>query len=96
MSYRKAWTMIQEVNAAAGEPLVEAAVGGKQGGGASLTPKGRAAIEVYEAVRRSLTDQRPRAKRSLNADAKNANCIHLAAAISLQEAVGQIDGIRCS
>ena len=39
MSYRKAWTMIQEVNAAAGEPLVEAAVGGKQGGGAASHPK---------------------------------------------------------
>ena len=91
MSYRKAWTMIQEVNAAAGEPLVEAAVGGKQGGGASLTPKGRAAIEVYEAVRRSLTESAADAlQRSLSTDAKNASCIHLAAAISLQEAVGQI------
>src|ERR1700742_3633680 len=32
-SYRCACNMIQEINAAAGEPLVRAAVGGKRGGG---------------------------------------------------------------
>jgi molybdate transport system substrate-binding protein len=91
MSYRKAWTMIQEVNAAAGEPLVEAAVGGKEGGGAKLTPRGRVAIEIYEAVRRSLTESAADVlQRSRSADATNESCIHLAAAISLQEAVGQI------
>ncbi len=91
MSYRRAWTMIQEVNVAAGEPLVEAAVGGKQGGGARLTPRGRAAIEVYDAVRKSLTETAAGAlQRFLLPDTKTATCIHLAAAISLQEAVGQI------
>jgi molybdate transport system substrate-binding protein len=91
MSYRRAWSMIQDVNAAAGEPLVEAAVGGKQGGGARLTPKGRVAIAIYESVRQSLTETAAGAlQRSLNADTKGTNCIHLAAAISLQEAVGQI------
>src|SRR6185503_9665366 len=48
MSYRRAWNLIQEVN--------EAAVGGKQGGGARLTPHGRLALEVYNNVRRSLVD----------------------------------------
>ncbi len=91
MSYRRAWTMIQEVNKAAGEPLVEAAVGGKQGGGARLTPKGRAAVEVYDAVRQSLTESAASALgRSLQIDPKSAFCIHLAAAISLQEAIGQV------
>ena len=56
MSYRRAWTMIQEVNAAAGETLVEAAVGGTKGGGARLTPRGRLAIDVYEQVRQSLVE----------------------------------------
>src|SRR4051794_17673561 len=56
ISYRRAWTMVQEVNEAAGETLVEAAVGGKQGGGAQLTPHGRLAIEVYDKVRRPLVD----------------------------------------
>jgi molybdenum ABC transporter molybdate-binding protein len=91
MSYRRAWTMIQELNTAAGEPLVEAAVGGRQGGGARLTPKGHAAVEVYGAVRQSLTESAADVlQRSLNVDSTSSTCIHLAAAISLQEAVGQI------
>ncbi len=40
MSYRRAWTMIQEVNKAAGEALVEAAVGGKQGAAHVLRHRG--------------------------------------------------------
>src|SRR6476660_364732 len=56
MSYRRAWNLIQEVNEAAGETLVEAAVGGRQGGGARLTPHGRLAIDVYQKVRWSLID----------------------------------------
>src|SRR6478736_6269343 len=54
MSYRRAWNLIQEVNEAAGEALVEAAVGGKQGGGAQLTERGRLALEIYQQVRQSL------------------------------------------
>ncbi len=34
VSYRHAWVMVQEVNRAAGEALVEAATGGRHGGGA--------------------------------------------------------------
>jgi molybdenum ABC transporter molybdate-binding protein len=91
MSYRRAWTMIQEVNAAAGEILVEAAVGGKRGGGAQLTVKGRLAIKVYEQVRMSLVESAAGAlRRSLQPEDDANRCIHLAAAISLQEAVGQI------
>jgi molybdenum ABC transporter molybdate-binding protein len=91
MSYRRAWTMIQEVNAAAGETLVEAAVGGRQGGGAQLTPHGRLALEVYDRVRQSLVESAAGALRqSIEPDVRAGACIHLAAAISLQEAVGQI------
>src|SRR6476661_11217543 len=56
MSYRRAWNLIQEVNEAAGEALVEAAVGGKEGGGARLSKQGRLALSVYEDVRKSLID----------------------------------------
>lgn len=91
MSYRRAWTMIQEVNEAAGETLVEAAVGGKQGGGARLTPHGRLALEVYDKVRRSLVDSAGDSLRqAILPDSRGSKCIHLAAAISMQEAVGQI------
>src|SRR6185436_15233701 len=92
MSYRRAWTLIQAVNDAAGEALVEAAVGGKQGGGARLTNQGRLALAVYDDVRQSLIESAAGALRHAvdpDKDATNA-CIHLAAAISLQEAIGQI------
>lgn len=91
MSYRRAWTMIQEVNQAAGEALVESAVGGKQGGGAQLTPHGRLALEVYERVRKSLVESAAGSLQQSIAPSSDASaCIHLAAAISLQEAVGQL------
>src|SRR5271163_1009710 len=47
MSYRRAWSLVQSVNAAAGEPLVTAATGGARGGGAQLTDLGRWAIGVF-------------------------------------------------
>jgi molybdenum ABC transporter molybdate-binding protein len=89
MSYRRAWNMIQEVNDAAGQTLVEASVGGSQGGGARLTDAGRMSLAVYDEVRRSLTESAAGALERAVQPNSDAN-IHLAAAISLQEAVGQI------
>jgi molybdate transport system regulatory protein len=57
MSYRRAWQLVQAVNAAAGEPLVEATTGGAGGGGATLTPRGREVVTEY----RLLVDQLARA-----------------------------------
>jgi molybdenum ABC transporter molybdate-binding protein len=91
MSYRRAWNLIQEINAAAGQPLVKAAVGGKQGGGARLTPLGLAAIKIYDSVRHTVVENAAGALRTaLHEPAAASPCIHLAAAISLQEAVGQL------
>src|SRR6188472_341124 len=91
MSYRRAWTMIQEVNEAAGETLVSAAVGGKEGGGARLTDNGRLALEVYEDVRRSLVESAAGTLgRVIRPKESAARCIHLSAAISLQESIGQV------
>ena len=94
MSYRHAWLMVQAVNAAAGEPFVESAVGGLQGGGARLTERGRAALQVFQEL---ADDVRRHAAVSLGrivargaATAASATIVHLAAAVSLQEAVGQI------
>lgn len=89
MSYRRAWKHIQEVNEAAGEPLVEAATGGPRGGGARLTPHGRLAVEIYEQVRLTLVETAAGALRRTVARPADA-VIHIAAAISLQEAIGQI------
>jgi molybdenum ABC transporter molybdate-binding protein len=91
MSYRRAWNLIQEINSAAGEPLVEAATGGVKGGGAKLTPRGRMAVDVYEQVRQSLVESAAGVLQRTVADGEQGNAtLHVAAAISLQEAVGQI------
>jgi molybdenum ABC transporter molybdate-binding protein len=91
MSYRRAWSMVQSMNAAAGEPLVEAAAGGMKGGGAQLTPRGRLALEVYEQVRHTLIESASTSlQRAVRSDARCVTMIHVAAAISLQESVGQI------
>lgn len=47
MSYRRAWLLVQSMNEAAHEPLVETATGGVRGGGTQVTPAGREAIELY-------------------------------------------------
>ena len=47
MSYRRAWELVQDMNEAAGMPLVEANTGGTGGGGAAVTDHGREAIRLY-------------------------------------------------
>lgn len=47
MSYRRAWLLIDEVNAAFARPLVESVAGGRRGGGARLTETGRAVVAAY-------------------------------------------------
>lgn len=51
MSYKRAWALVEEMNAAFRAPLVQSARGGTGGGGARLTDAG---IEVLEAYRRML------------------------------------------
>jgi molybdate transport system regulatory protein len=50
MSYRRAWSLVQDMNEAAGVPLVEASTGGTGGGGASVTAHGREAIRLYRGL----------------------------------------------
>jgi molybdate transport system regulatory protein len=50
MSYRRAWGLVRSMNAAAGEPLVEVSTGGPGGGGATLTPRGKEAIALYQRI----------------------------------------------
>jgi molybdate transport system regulatory protein len=44
MSYRRAWLLVDSMNAAFRAPVVIAAIGGKQGGGAAVTAFGREVI----------------------------------------------------
>lgn len=50
MSYRRAWSLVQVMNADFTGPLVERAAGGRGGGGAVVTPLGLDAIERYRAM----------------------------------------------
>lgn len=50
MSYRRAWKLIEELNAAFRAPLVDAQSGGKRGGGARLTALGRDVVACYGAI----------------------------------------------
>jgi molybdate transport system regulatory protein len=60
MSYMRAWTLIRIMNEHFREPLVAAARGGSQRGGATLTPTGRAVMRLYRRmVTASLRACRP-------------------------------------
>lgn len=50
MSYRRAWTLVEEMNRAFLEPLVTRTRGGVQGGGASLTETGATILASYRAL----------------------------------------------
>lgn len=50
MSYRRAWSLIEEMNAAFTEPVVISTRGGPGGGGAEVTPAGEAVIARYHAL----------------------------------------------
>jgi molybdate transport system regulatory protein len=50
MSYRRTWELVEDLNRSLGTPVVETAAGGSGGGGAVLTPAGRAVVERYRAI----------------------------------------------
>jgi len=50
MSYKRAWTLVETLNAAFAEPLVSSARGGSGGGGAGLTEAGEAVLNRYRAL----------------------------------------------
>lgn len=50
MSYRRAWLLVDAVNKLFAQPAVIASAGGAHGGGAQLTPFGRALVAAYRRV----------------------------------------------
>ena len=50
MSYRRAWELVEEVNATFAGPAVAASTGGRRGGGAVLTPLGHELVAAYRAI----------------------------------------------
>jgi molybdate transport system regulatory protein len=47
MSYRRAWQLVEALNAAFKEPVIVTAVGGERGGGARVTPYGRRQVALF-------------------------------------------------
>lgn len=47
MSYKRAWSLVEQMNDAFREPLVERSRGGATGGGARLTPAGETVLASY-------------------------------------------------
>jgi molybdate transport system substrate-binding protein len=89
MSYRRAWLLVQSINEAAGKSLVTSATGGRRGGGAQLTPLGQSAVKVFrevqERIRRTAAVALPALVRG-----PAAASVHVAAAVSLEEVLGQV------
>ena len=50
MSYRRAWQLVEALNAAFREPVVVTAVGGERGGGARVTPFGKRLVAQFRAM----------------------------------------------
>ncbi len=50
MSYRRAWLLVDEINAMFETPVVATHVGGSERGGARLTPFGAKLIRSYEEI----------------------------------------------
>ena len=50
MSYRRAWNLVDAMNTCFRQPLVDAAPGGRGGGGTSLTDAGRDVLHRYRVM----------------------------------------------
>jgi molybdate transport system regulatory protein len=52
MSYKRAWDLVDEINRICRHPAVERQTGGKNGGGAVLTPFGMSLVARYRKIER--------------------------------------------
>ena len=50
MSYRRAWLLVEEINHSLRKPAVTAAMGGRHGGGASVTAVGEQVVGLYRTI----------------------------------------------
>ena len=53
MSYKRAWDLVEELNTIFGKDVLSAQKGGRQGGGAQLTPVGLALVSRFRAIEKA-------------------------------------------
>ena len=56
MSYKKAWDIIENMNARGSKPYVIARKGGKKGGGTEVTAPGKKVLKSYESLKRRIQE----------------------------------------
>lgn len=56
MSYRRAWQLVEALNAAFRRPVIVTAVGGERGGGARVTPYGRGLAARFRIMEAKAAD----------------------------------------
>lgn len=56
MSYKRAWMLVDTMNAAFQEPLVASSRGGAKGGGAYLTETGQTVLAQYRALEVAMSE----------------------------------------
>ncbi|MFV0382466.1 winged helix-turn-helix domain-containing protein [Paracoccus sp. (in: a-proteobacteria)] len=57
MSYKRAWSLVEEMNTAFAQPVVARSRGGSGGGGADLTDAGREVLARFRQLERLLETQ---------------------------------------
>ncbi|WP_265501715.1 winged helix-turn-helix domain-containing protein [Paracoccus beibuensis] len=67
MSYKRAWTLVEEMNVAFAEPVIDSARGGAGGGGARVTQTGQAVLRHYRALEALLREAGAEDLQALNA-----------------------------
>lgn len=82
MSYRRAWLLVDSINRAAGEELVQRQTGGRDGGGAALTARGYAAIRVYHDLQSRI--HKAASAPLLDSGSPQTTLVHVAAATSME------------
>src|SRR4030081_2223572 len=68
MSYKRGWDLVDEINRICRHPAVERQTGGKNGGGAVLTPFGMSLVARYRKIERDAASAVRKELRALRTD----------------------------
>src|SRR6202789_2140419 len=68
MSYKRAWDLVDEINRICRQAAVERQTGGKNGGGAVLTPFGLSLVARYRKIERAARSAARKELQALRAD----------------------------